>query len=401
MTAVDDWVREHEAELIGVRRHIHAHPELAFAEHETTALVREALEEAGLAPKALPNGTGLVCDLGPDDSPAVLIRADLDALPLTDENDVAYRSTVPGVSHACGHDVHTAALLGAGLALAELDRDGQLPHRVRLVFQPAEETIPGGALEVLASGALEDVAAAYALHCDPRVEVGRIATKAGAITAACDSVAVRLTGPGGHTARPHLTADLVYALGDVITRVPALLARRVDPRVGMSLVWGRVTAGATHNVIPQTGGCAGTVRTLDRRSWDDAPALVKGFIDTVLAPYRLSVDVDYKRGLPPVMNDPDACRLVTRVAESALGPGAVVATEQSLGGEDFAWYVEKVPGALIRLGTRTPGDDRELDLHRGTFDVDERAVAVGVKVFVAVATAPLAQLRAGRHVGGA
>lgn len=384
---LDGWLAGHEPELIGVRRAVHANPELAFAEHATTALVRDRLEEAGLAPKPLPIGTGLICDLGVGDGPVVALRADLDALPLSEENDRPYQSGVPGVSHACGHDVHTTVLLGAGLALAELDAAGELPGRVRLIFQPGEEVIPGGALDVVSAGGLEGVGSAFALHCDPRVDVGKLGMKSGPITAACDTVAVRLQGPGGHTARPHLTADLVYALADVITRVPALLSRRVDPRAGLSLVWGRVNAGSAHNVIPQTGSVSGTVRALDRAAWAEAPALVKGFIDSVLAPYRLSADVEYRPGLPPVVNDPEAAALVTRAAQGVLGPDAVVPTDQSLGGEDFAWFTEQVPGALARLGVRRPGDTAAADLHRGDFDPDERAIGTGVRVLVATALA--------------
>lgn len=380
------WVAAHDADLVALRRQIHANPELAYAEHDTTALVCTRLQKAGLEPKVLPVGTGLVCDIGPDvGGSAVGLRADLDALPLTDEKDVPYRSGNSGIAHACGHDVHTAALVGAGLALAELQGDGRLPGRVRLIFQPAEETVPGGSLEVIAAGALEGVGTMFALHCDPRVEVGHLGIREGAITSACDAVSVRLTGPGGHTARPHLTADLVYALGDVITRVPALLSRRVDPRAGLSLVWGRVNAGAAVNVIPQSGNLAGTVRSLDRAAWEEAPTLVRGFIDTVLAPYRLEVDVEYRRGLPPVMNDGQSADTIARAAGSVLGAGCVEATEQSLGGEDFAWYAEQVPAALARLGVRRPGETRLLDLHRGSFDVDERAIGHGVKVLVATA----------------
>lgn len=382
---LDRWLGAREPELRALRRQLHAHPELAFAEHQTTALLVERLTEAGLAPRRLPNGTGLLCDVGAGAGPIIALRADLDALPITDETEASYRSQVPGVSHACGHDMHATVLLGTALALAELAAEGRLGGRVRLLFQPAEEVIPGGAIDLIAAGGLEGVGSAYALHCDPRVDVGQIGIKSGPITSACDTVSVRLTGPGGHTARPHLTADLVFALADVITRVPALLSRRVDPRAGLSLVWGRVTAGATHNVIPQTGSASGTVRTLDRRVWEQAPDLVKGFIDTVLAPYRLTGAVEYRRGLPPVLNDPKAASLVTRAAQSVLVEGSVVPTDQSLGGEDFAWITEEVPGALVRLGVRRPDDDDAADLHRGSFNPDERAIGCGVRVLVGTA----------------
>src|SRR6476660_1602710 len=207
---LDVFLAEHEAELIEFRRDLHMHPELAFNEHRTTRRVALRLAAAGLRP-------------------VVVLRADMDALPMTDDKDVPYRSTVPDVCHACGHDVHTAVLLGAGLFLAEQAAAGQLPGRVRLVFQPAEEAA-GGALDVLAAGGMASVGRIFALHCDPRLDAGQLGVRSGAITAACDRIEVRVSGPGGHTARPHLTADLVYALGKILTEVPAALSRRVDPR---------------------------------------------------------------------------------------------------------------------------------------------------------------------------
>ncbi|MGH8970671.1 MAG: amidohydrolase, partial [Actinomycetes bacterium] len=202
-------VKGYADELVSVRRDLHAHPELSWAEVRTTRLLRERLVAAGLEPHVLPAGTGLVCDVGQGDR-VVALRADLDALPLHDRKDVPYASTVPGVCHACGHDVHTAALLGTGLVLRDLERDGHLPGRVRLIFQPAEESARSGALAVMEAGGLRDVERIFALHCDPRTDVGRLGIRTGSITASADQVRVALTGRGGHTARPHLTGDLVY-----------------------------------------------------------------------------------------------------------------------------------------------------------------------------------------------
>ncbi|HLK77014.1 MAG TPA: amidohydrolase, partial [Streptosporangiaceae bacterium] len=263
------FLSRHEDELIEFRRDLHAHPELANAEHRTTRRVALRLAAAGLRPRILPKGTGLIVDIGTldddngyADQPVVALRADLDALPMTDEKDVPYRSTIPNACHACGHDVHTAVLLGTGLYLAEQAAAGSLPGRVRLVFQPAEEAA-SGALDVLAADGLNAVGRIFALHCDPRLDAGQLGVRSGAITAACDRIQVRVSGPGGHTARPHLTVDLVYALGKIITEVPAALSRRVDPRSSLSLVWGRVSAGSVANAIPDGGIVEGTVRCLD------------------------------------------------------------------------------------------------------------------------------------------
>jgi amidohydrolase len=383
----DAWLAGHEAELSVVRRTLHAHPELGRREYETTALVAGRLEQAGLSPKVLDAGTGLVCDVGPGDGPVVVLRADIDALPLTDEKDVPYRSQVPGVCHACGHDVHTSALLGAGLALAQAaDR---LPGRVRLVFQPAEELMPGGALDVVAQGLVQDAVAIFGLHCDPTLEVGRVGLKTGPITAAADSVEVRLTGPGGHTSRPHNTVDLVHVLATVATGLPEALSRLVDPRAGLCLVWGHVSAGLAPNAIPREGLLQGTLRVLDKAAWQSAPDLVRRVVEGLVAPYGARADVRYARGVPPVVNDPAATALLTAAVKAALGPGAAVPTVQSLGGEDFAWYLEHVPGAMARLGVKPPGLERPVDLHQGLFDVDEAALAVGVRVLVTAAVAAL------------
>jgi amidohydrolase len=296
------------------------------------------------------------------------------------------------VAHACGHDVHTAALLGTGLALADLDRTTPMGGRVRLFFQPAEEVMPGGALEVIATGALDDVGHVFGLHCDPGLDVGLVGLREGPLTGAADALSVRLTGKGGHTSRPHLTEDLTYALGKLVTDLPSALSRRLDPRAGASLVWGQIRAGSAKNVIPASGEAAGTVRMLDAVAWADAEELIRGLIDQVVAPYGVAAEVTYVQGVPPVVNEPGATAILARAAESMFGENAHVYTPQSLGGEDFAWYLETVPGAMARLGTRTPGGPT-FDLHQGNMLVDERATAIGAKLLGAAA---LRALRSGR-----
>ena len=370
-------------ELVAIRRDLHAHPEVAWQEQRTTTVVAERLEQAGVRLQMLPK-SGLVAEVGPSDGPMVALRADLDALPVEDLIDAPWASTVPGTAHACGHDVHTSALLGAGIALARLHERGPLPGRVRLLFQPAEEAMPGGALEVISSGALDDVSHVFCLHCDPGLDVGQVGMREGPLTGAADSVFVRLTGHGGHTSRPHLTEDLTYALGKLVTELPAALSRRLDPRAGASLVWGVVRAGSARNVIPSHGEAAGTVRMLDAVAWADAEDLVRELISHILAPYGVEAETTYVRGVPPVVNEVRSTGMLARAVEGVLGPGGHVPTPQSLGGEDFAWYLESVPGAMGRLGTRTPGGPT-YDLHQGDLVVDERAPAVGAKVLAAVA----------------
>jgi amidohydrolase len=386
---LDRWLAAHGAELVAIRRHIHAHPDRSHHEFETAALIARELAVAGLSPRLLPKGNGVICDIGEGDR-VVAFRADLDALPLQDLKDVPYRSTVDGVAHACGHDVHTTVLLGLGLALAQLAEQGQLPGRVRLIFQPAEESIPSGAPEVVAAGGLKDVAAIYALHCYPQLPAGLVGVRSGPFTAAADIVEVKLTGPGGHTARPHLTADLVHALGRVIVDVPALLDRRIDPRAGVSMVWGSVHSGDAFNAIPAFGEARGTVRILSREAWREAPELITKLIRDVVAATGAEVEVGYRRGMPPVINDRMATAVIAGAAGAALGSDRVVEAEISMGGEDFSFYLDHVPGAMIRLGTGVPGSDRRYDLHQGSFDVDESAIGYGVRVFVHTALAALA-----------
>lgn len=372
---LDRWVAEHETDLSLWRRHIHANPELARREFATTEFVATRLLAAGLAPQVLPGGTGLTCDLGPETGPRIALRADMDALPMQEDTGLPFASVVPGVSHACGHDAHTTILLGAGLALAQAP---ELPVGVRLVFQPAEEVMPGGALDVIAAGAMEGVSRIFALHCDPRLEAGKVGVRLGAITSAADTVELVLDSPGGHTSRPHLTTDLVYALGTVITGLPGLLSRRIDPRTGTVMVWGAVSAGQAPNAIPRSGRLVGTVRTGDHETWALLEPMVREIVDGLLAPTGVRYELNYRRGVPPVVNDVASTRMVEQ-AVATLGPGALSDTPQSGGGEDFSWYLEEVPGAMARLGVWS-GFGERLDIHQPTFDLDERALAVGVRV---------------------
>jgi amidohydrolase len=371
-------------ELIAIRRDLHAHPEVAFTEKRTTDLVVERLRLLGLAPSVLPGGTGALCDIGTGNR-VVALRADIDALPLPDHKDVPYRSLTPGVCHACGHDAHTAILLGTAAVLAGME----LPGRVRLIFQPAEELLPGGAPGVIAAGAMTGVESIYALHCDPRLDVGQVGVRVGAITAACDRLEVRLSGTGGHTGRPHLTADIVYALGRLITDLPGLLSRRVDPRAALSLVWGAVEAGNAPNAIPSAGTARGTLRMLDHDVWNSAESLVRELIEQIVAPTGALAETGYERGVPPVVNEATSVDMQRAAVVSALGASALVDTQQSMGGEDFAWYLEHAPGALARLGVRTPGSAASLDLHQSTFDIDEAALPVGVRFMVHTALTAL------------
>lgn len=382
------WLARHEAELVTLRRRIHANPELSGQERATAALVAARLRAAGLKPRLLSARNGVICDVGSGDR-VVALRADLDALPLPDTKDVPYRSTVDNVCHACGHDVHTTILVGVARVLAELNRAGELPGRVRLLFQPSEERFPSGAPEVIAEGGLKDVQSIFALHCYPQLPAGFAAVRTGPITAAADKLEIRLSGPGGHTARPHLTVDLAYALGRIVVEVPALLSRRLDPRAGASLVFGAVRVGEAHNAIAIEGEARGTVRVLNHDGWRVLPELVPQLVRDVVAGTGAEVEIDYARGVPPVVNDRATTAILEAAAREALGPDRVTEAELSMGGEDFAFYLEQVPGTMFRLGVGRADLSEPMDIHQSSFDIDEAAIGHGVRIMVHTALAAL------------
>ncbi|MER1997990.1 MAG: amidohydrolase [Arthrobacter sp.] len=377
-------------ELIDFRRDLHSHPELSHKEFRTTDRIVETLEAAGLQPKRLEN-TGAYVDIG-EGPIGLALRADIDALPVLEETGLPYASVNTGIAHACGHDIHTTVMLGAARVLAKLDAEGALGGRIRVIFQPAEEVMPGGALSVIEQGVLSGVPRILALHCDPRVDVGQVGTRIGAITSASDTIRIELSGQGGHTSRPHLTQDLVFALSQIAVSVPAILSRRIDVRSGVSVVWGQIHAGSAPNAIPGHGFMAGTMRCLDAEAWHAAGQLLDDVVREVAAPYGVEVALEHTRGVPPVINSEAETGLIEASARAELGEDSVVLTPQSMGGEDFAWMTQAIPGAMMRLGTRTPGGET-FDLHRGDYNPDELAISCGVSVMAAAAVRAARGLR--------
>lgn len=355
--------------VVETRRAIHRSPELSGEEYRTTERLAEILRSRGLEPRVRTPKTGLLLDLGTD-GPMVAFRADLDALPIDEPRGLAFASETPGVMHACGHDAHAAIGLGVALVLSRLD----LPGRVRIVFQPAEETFPGGAYELVRERVLEGVRAIVAFHVDPGLETGRVGLKDGAITSSADRFTITLEGPGGHTARPHATVDLVHAAGLVVSQLPALVDRLVDARAPVALVFGTIRGGRAHNVIPTQVEMQGTLRTADRRLWEEVPAMFERLVHALVAPTGATATVHYQRGLPPVVNDPELVRSIGSALVAAAGPDAVGPTYVSMGAEDFARYLEEVPGALLRLGCRA---GEGMDLHSASFQLDEDCLETG------------------------
>jgi amidohydrolase len=380
---LDDWLAANLTQVMSWRRTLHAYPETLRREFRTTETIVGILRSLGLEPRVLPIGTGVICDVGRGPT-CVALRADIDALPIAEESGLSFASRVPGVSHACGHDVHTSILLGVAGALSAAP---DLPGRVRLLFQPAEEE-PGGSRDVIAAGGMDGVRRIFGLHCDPKVQVGRIGTRIGPVTSACDMLDVRISASGVGL-RNELSSDVVNALGAVATGLPATLARRVDPRSGTVLAWGQMDAPGTPYGAPREGILRGTLRTCDPQVNAQLTALVEDIVGWLLRPTGVRYELDHVRAAPVVDNDAETTVLLQTAITTALGPTAVTSTAQSCGGEDFGWYLEHAPGSYARLGTWS-GNGPQGDLHQSTFHADERALPVGVRTMVHAALAALA-----------
>ncbi|WP_106849614.1 amidohydrolase [Blastococcus sp. Marseille-P5729] len=376
---LDTWLKDNLQRVIDVRHDIHAHPELGFDTPLTCHALTTELQADGLEPVAFRGG--LYVDIGPQ-PPRVGLRADIDALPLPEQTGLPFSSVFEGRMHACGHDVHAAVAMGAALALAD---QPELPVGVRVVFQPAEEVL-GGAESVIEAGLLDGIEQMYALHCEPHHDVGTAGTRSGPITAACDNIKVRLRSTGGHTARPHLTVDMVDALARLATGLPALASRRVDPRAALSIVFGSIRAGDAANAIPAEGVLQGSIRVLSLDVWRNCELLVRGWVDELVGTSGADVEVDYMVGVPPVDNHPEAAYILRQAISSVCGANGVFVPHQSMGGEDFAWYGDRTRIALARLGVRAPGAPIT-DLHQSAFMADDGAIEVGVRIMVAAATA--------------
>lgn len=368
-----DLVAESLPSIVELRREIHRHPEVAFAEHQTTDLVYQHLANAGVESTLRHPKTGLVAELGTGRD-ATGFRADLDALPIQERTGAAYASLVPGVMHACGHDVHAAIGVGIGTVLSQIESD--LPGRIRLIFQPAEESFPSGAVDMIRDGVHHGLKSIFAFHVDPTLEAGRLGYREGPITASADRLTITLEGPGGHTARPHKTVDLIGAAGKLLAELPDLLRGRIDSRKPLVVVFGRVSGGTADNVIPSSVEMSATARTLDRGVWDALPEMVDSAVRDICASTGAKTTVNYRRGIPPVVNNGAVIDTVRLATDEALGVESSHDTHTSMGGEDFSRYLDDVPGALVRLGAKPAGDP--VDLHSTRFDIDEASISTGV-----------------------
>lgn len=379
---VDVAVEELSPQMVALRRHLHAHPEPSGEELQTSLHLYQLFDELRLPVRMGPEGCGVVVDSRNQNGPKrVALRADIDALRIEDQKQVSYRSTVPEVMHACGHDAHTATVCGALLALDRLEHAGELPWPVtwRGIFQPAEET-SSGARAMVASKALERVNAILSMHVDPTRRAGTIGIRSGVFTAACDALRVTVQGRGGHAARPHESTDPIAAAAELVSTLYQFVPRATDSQDSVVVSFGQIHGGQNANVIPEQVVLEGTVRTLDRAVREKTIAHILTLATGIERVTGTKVEVCFEGGTPSVYNDDGLTELVTEAATDLLGADNVaVLPRPSMGSEDFAVYLNEVPGVMFRLGAA--GDDGTwTGLHTPTFDVDERCLAVGAKI---------------------
>ena len=389
--------RRFEADLVELRRDLHRNPELSFHESRTAGRAADTLEALGLEVRRGVGGHGVVVEIGSDEAgagPVVALRADMDALPIRETNDVAYRSSSDGVMHACGHDAHTAMLVGAGRLLAASRDGGSLPTgTVRLLFQPAEEKADGdnrsGARHMVEAGAMDGVGAVFALHVGPHLPAGRIFTRQGGIMAGSDTFTAHVLGESSHAARPDEGVDAVVLAAHVVLAAQNGVARRLSPMQRGVLTLGTIRGGTAENVLADRVSLDGTLRYFDpevRKRLRDALRQALSVADALGGGHELEL----REGYPPTLNDPDMTDLAMEAARSLLGNDGVWEAEPMMGTEDFSILLEKAPGALLWLGAAPA--DRPRELHRPDMDIDESVLPIGAAVLAGCATRALSAL---------
>lgn len=376
---VKNKAAEYFEDIKKLRRHLHQHPELSFEEFKTQAFVKEVLALKGIASLQIAN-TGLVAIIKgtkAESDRVIALRGDMDALPITEENDLVYSSTNQGVMHACGHDVHTSSLLGTAFILNDL-RD-QFSGTVKLLFQPGEETLPGGASVMIKEGALENPTptAIFGQHVYPDMEVGKLGFRPGQYMAACDELHIDIIGKGGHGALPHKTIDAVLVASHVVVGLQSIISRNKKPDAPSVLSIGKFIANGATNVIPEKVHLEGTFRSFDEEWRAEAHQLIKRFIHQTAEAYGAKAMVDIRNGYPSVYNNPELTAKARARAVDYLGEANVVDLDLRMTGEDFAYFSQAMPGSFYRLGTRNETEGITSALHTSTFNVDERCLEIG------------------------
>ena len=382
---------QHAADTVALRRYLHAHPELSFAETNTAAFVTRELEKLGLRPQAIAN-TGVVALVeGQPGGPTIALRADMDALPILEANDVPYKSTNPGVMHACGHDVHTASLLGAARILNELK--GVFRGNIKLMFQPGEERLPGGASLMIKEGVLENPAVQNVLgqHVFPHLPAGKIGVRSGRYMASTDELYLTVRGKGGHGAMPEMNLDPVLVAAHIIVAAQQIVSRRANPKTPSVLSFGKVIANGATNVIPNEVYLEGTFRTLNEEWRNEAHQHLRKLCEGLADSMGAVCELEIRRGYPYLENEPVLTARVRAGAQEYLGPENVVELDQWMAAEDFAYFSQAAPACFYRLGTRHEDGRFGASVHTPTFDIDEQALATGPGLMAWLAIRELAE----------
>jgi amidohydrolase len=369
-------------EISQFRRHLHRNPELSGEEIETTRFLAQCLDREKIPHRIAQEGKGIITETfaGMPNAPAIALRADIDALPIQEENGLDYRSAKPGVMHACGHDAHTAILLGTTIALRQA---GNLPVAWRSIFQPSEET-GHGALELVKQGALDGVAAIVALHVDPNREVGYLGLTPGPRTAFCQDFTIRVVGRGGHGARPSATVDPIAIAVQLVTLIYQAVPRQIDSRDPVVVTIGMIQGGQTHNVIPDSVTLKGTIRALKDTVSEQARRTLERLCRGTEQGFGASISIDFSDLLRGMTNDPKVTEICLSAARELVGADRVATDDRpSLGGEDFADYLTHVPGCMVSLGVKRPGTEVTA-LHTSGFDIDERALLIGARLLARI-----------------
>lgn len=371
------------------REHIHAHPELSYQEHNTMTFVSEQLTKIGIEHKTQVGDTGIIAIIRNDshslDADCIGLRADLDALPIHEENDVPYKSKVDGVMHACGHDVHTSILLGAAEILNEVKE--QLPQPVKLIFQPGEEKNPGGATYMIRDGALENpkVKKMYALHVFPDMEVGKVGFKEGIYMASCDEIYITINGKGGHGATPHQCIDPIAIGAEMILNLQTIVSRKCDPKIPCVLSFGHFEALGATNVIPSKALIKGTFRTMNETWRAKALELIEQQVNGIAAANGATVELEISKGYPYLENDPKVTREMREKAQSFLGADKVEELPIRLTSEDFSYYSQELPVCFFRLGVRNEAKGITYGVHHPKFNIDDEALTIGMQMMAIAA----------------
>lgn len=380
-----------EKTLVSDRRHLHQNPELSFEEVQTSAFVQERLRDLNIPFTSGIGGYGVVANLqGHRPGPVVALRADMDALPIQEANEVPYASKVPGVMHACGHDVHTASLLGVAALLRSRTQD--FSGTVRFLFQPAEEKLPGGASLMIRDGALANPTpqAIYGQHVMPLLPAGTVGFRSGRYMASADEIRLTIRGKGGHAAMPHLNTDAVLIASHIVVALQQVVSRRANPTLPSVLSFGHIIGEGAYNVLPNDVRLRGTFRTMDETWRDQAHALIREIASGTASSMGAICDVEIDRGYPMLFNHPEPTALARSTAEAYLGPQQVVDLDLWMAAEDFAFYAQQIPATFYRLGTRNEAKGWVSSVHTSTFDVDESALPLGAGLMAAIALEQLA-----------